>query len=64
MISLAGESGRLALPGRGGRVRVALEIPKPLTSVLSPSVKERGDKGQCFESKFVEVDAIIMSTLF
>ena len=43
---------------------VALKVPKPLTSVLSPWVKGKGDKGQCFGSKFVEVDAIIMSALF
>ncbi len=61
IISLAGESGRLALPGRGGWVRVALKIAKPLTSVLSPWVRGRGDKGQCLGSKLVEVDAIIMT---
>jgi hypothetical protein len=45
-------------------VRVALKIPKQLTSVLSPSVKGRGDKGQSLGSKFVEVDVIIMPALF
>jgi len=56
---------QVASPFQGeGRVRVALKVPKPLTSVLSPWFKGRGNKGQCFGSKFVDVDRIIMPAVF
>jgi len=56
---------QVASPFQGeGRVRVALKVPKPLTSVLSAWFKGRGNKGQCLGSKFVEVDGIIMAALF